>query len=248
MPIDVVTATGLLTAVDDAVTLRAPTVFVGLYASLFRSMARDETYADLVCRSVTYPDGHGVVTELQKRGVHEAERVATTDTVHPLARLAAQRRWRVGLVGAAPGVALRAAGALADSAPGIDVVMVRDGYSGIPDAADLEYYQLDVLLVGLDAAQQEAWAHDVAVHSGVPAVLTCGGLFDFLAGDRRRAPRWIQRAGLEWAFRVLLEPRRLCGRYVLGNSYFLRRARADRCETAALDIRTAWAAGSRRAA
>jgi N-acetylglucosaminyldiphosphoundecaprenol N-acetyl-beta-D-mannosaminyltransferase len=58
--------------------------------------------------------------------------------------------------------------------------------------------------------------------------LTCGGLFDFLAGDKRRAPAWVQRAGLEWAFRVLLEPRRLFARYFVGNGYFLWRVRGDR--------------------
>lgn len=243
-----VTSDDLLSTIEDAVTTQDPTVFVGLYASLFRSMSLDDTYAELVCRSVTYPDGQGVVTELHKRGVNEAERVATTDAVHPLARLAAQRQWRVGLVGAAPGVAQRAAGALADSAPGIDIVVVCDGYDGLPDVTELACYQLDVLFVGLGAVEQEAWAHEVAVSSGVPAVLTCGGLFDFLSGDCRRAPRWMQRAGLEWAFRVLLEPRRLCGRYVLGNSYFLRRARADRRQPAVPRIPSVLAVGSRRAA
>ena len=44
---------------------------------------------------------------------------------------------------------------------------------------------------------------EVAVPAGVPAIMTCGGLFDFMAGDKRRAPRWMQRAGLEWLFRLL---------------------------------------------
>ena len=70
--------------------------------------------------------------------------------------------------------------------------------------------------------------YEVACKAGVPAVLTCGGLFDFLAGDRRRAPRWMQRTGLEWAFRVMLEPRRLFVRYLLGNWFFLSAARRER--------------------
>jgi len=51
-----------------------------------------------------------------------------------------------------------------------------------------------------------------------------------MAGDKRRAPRWMQRAGLEWLFRVFLEPRRLIRRYLEGNWYFLRRARRERTD------------------
>lgn len=233
--VDTVTEPDLLAAVENVVANDTPTVFVGLYASLFRTIAQDDTYRDLVARSTTYPDGQGVVTELHKRGVDDAERLATTDVVHPIARLAASRQWRVGLYGAAPGVADRAAAALAISAPGIEVVAVWDGYSRGPSSTELAQARLDVLFVGLGAGRQEAWAYDVAVPAGVPAILTSGGLFDFLAGDKRRAPQWMQRFGLEWAFRVLLEPRRLLSRYVLGNSYFLRRARTDRSAVLASD-------------
>jgi N-acetylglucosaminyldiphosphoundecaprenol N-acetyl-beta-D-mannosaminyltransferase len=228
IPVSTVTEQRLLDAVGDAVAARTPTVFVGLYASLFRTISRDHDYRDLVARSSTYPDGKGVVSELRHRGVRDAERTATTDVVHPIARLAARRHWRIGLYGAATGVAERAAARLTASAPGVDVVAIWDGYSGGPSVPELQHAQLDVLLVALGAARQEAWAYDVGVAAGVPAILTCGGLLDFLAGDKRRAPRWMQRAGLEWAFRVILEPRRLCGRYLLGNSYFLVHARADR--------------------
>lgn len=223
-----VTKQSLLAAVDDAVTKREPTVFVGLYASLFRAIARDTEYRDLVRRSYTYPDGQGVVSELRRRGVTEATRLATTDVVHPIVRLAANRGWRVGLYGAGPGVAERAAACLAESAPGVRIVATWDGYSEGPSASELSAAQIDVLFVALGAGRQEAWAYDTGVASGVPAVLTCGGLLDFLAGDKRRAPKFMQALGLEWAFRVLLEPRRLFTRYLFGNTYFLRQARAER--------------------
>lgn len=226
--VSTVTEEGLLNVITNAVTARRPTVFVGLYAALFRTLRHSAVYRDLVARSVTYPDGSGVVRELHKREVPDAERLATTDVIHPLARLAEQHRWRVGLYGAAPGVAERAASALRTTAPGIDIVGVWDGYSGGPADAELAEARLDLALVALGAERQERWAFEVGVPAGIPAVVTCGGLFDFLAGDRRRAPGWMQRFGLEWVFRTLLEPRRLFARYLLGNSSFLIRARAER--------------------
>jgi N-acetylglucosaminyldiphosphoundecaprenol N-acetyl-beta-D-mannosaminyltransferase len=228
MPVSVVTAAGLLDAISRAVETRTPTVFVGLYAALFRATASDAEYRELVASSVTYPDGQGLVVELQRRGVTQAQRLATTDMVHPIIGLAAERGWRIGLYGAAPGVADRAAEKLAAAVPGADIVAVWDGYSGGPSTEQLQAARLDVLFVALGARRQERWAHRVGAAAGVPAVLTCGGLLDFVAGDKRRAPRWMQRLALEWAFRVLLEPRRLLTRYLLGNTYFLWHARKDR--------------------
>lgn len=228
VPVTVVTEAALLDVIAEVVRARRPTVFVGLYAALFRTVAGDQAYRDCVARSVTYPDGYGVVRELRRRGADEAERLATTDIVHPVARLAARQGWRIGLYGAAPGVAESAAQALRHTAPDLQVTAIWDGYSGGPTAGELRDAELDILLVALGAPKQERWANEVAVAAGVPAALTCGGLFDFLAGNKRRAPRWLQRIGMEWAFRVLLEPRRLIMRYLLGNSYFLRRAYLER--------------------
>jgi N-acetylglucosaminyldiphosphoundecaprenol N-acetyl-beta-D-mannosaminyltransferase len=226
----VVDEAGLLDAVRAVVRAADPTVFVGLYAALFRRLADDPQYRNLIDRSVTYPDGFGVVRELRKRGVSSAMRLATTDMVYPLTADAARNGWRIVLFGARPGVAERAARALERSAPGVAIVGIWDGYSGGPSVIQLREARADVALVAIGAPAQERWAFDVAVPAGVPAIMTCGGLFDFLAGDKRRAPAWMQRAGLEWLFRVLLEPRRLIRRYLEGNLYFLRRARRERAD------------------
>jgi N-acetylglucosaminyldiphosphoundecaprenol N-acetyl-beta-D-mannosaminyltransferase len=228
----VVDESALLTAVRSAVRDGRPTVFVGLYAALFRRLADDPEYRDLIDRSATYPDGFGVVRELHKRGVAHAMRLATTDMVYPLSAEAARQGWRIVMFGARPGVAERAARALEHSTPGVEIVGIWDGYSGGPSVDQLREARADIALIAIGAPAQEQWAFDVAVPAGVPAIMTCGGLFDFMAGDKRRAPAWMQRAGLEWLFRVLLEPRRLIRRYLEGNLYFLRRARRERLAAA----------------
>lgn len=222
----------LLDAIADAVLTRRPTVFTGLYAAMFRQMDRDPDLRRYVENSVTYPDGYGVVRELGLRGIAGVPRLATTDVVHPIVRLAADKGWRIGLYGGAAGVAERAATALRESSPGLEVVAVWDGFDAEPSVAELREARLDLVFVGLGAPRQDQWAHDTAVSAGIPAVLTCGGLFDFLCGDRRRAPKWMQQCGLEWSFRLALEPRRLARRYLDGNLYFVRRCRDERTAAA----------------
>ena len=157
-----------------------------------------------------------------------AQRVATTDVIHPLSDLAGERAWRIGLYGGADGVAERAAASLRELHPEVQIVATWSGFGTPPSIGELRAAKLDVLMVGLGAGKQEHYAHTVAAPAGVPAILTCGGLFDFLSGDARRAPMWMQSAGLEWAFRVLREPRRFFVRYLLGNTFFLTAARAER--------------------
>lgn len=128
---------------------------------------------------------------------------------------------RVFLLGAAPGVADRAARAIGRRWP---QVQVAGTYSPPPGFANSETENRavverlaaerpQVVLLALSAPQQEIWAH--RRHAELPArVLLClGATIDLLAGHRRRAPVWMRRVGLEWFFRMLQEPRRLFPRY-----------------------------------
>lgn len=71
----------------------------------------------------------------------------------------------------------------------------------------------DVLWVGLGAPRQEKWMARAHPHLNVPLIAAVGAAFDFVAGHKRQAPRWMQRHGLEWLFRLSTEPKRLAGRY-----------------------------------
>jgi N-acetylglucosaminyldiphosphoundecaprenol N-acetyl-beta-D-mannosaminyltransferase len=78
----------------------------------------------------------------------------------------------------------------------------------------------DVLWVGLGAPRQEQWMQAARPLLDAPLVLGVGAVFEFVAGTKRRAPRWLQRAGLEWSFRLVREPRRLARRYLVTNAAF----------------------------
>lgn len=79
----------------------------------------------------------------------------------------------------------------------------------------------DILWVGLGSPKQDFWMHEHRDKLKVPVMIGVGAAFDFLSGQKKQAPRWIQRCGLEWLFRLCCEPRRLWRRYLVGNTKFL---------------------------
>jgi N-acetylglucosaminyldiphosphoundecaprenol N-acetyl-beta-D-mannosaminyltransferase len=127
----------------------------------------------------------------------------------------------VFLLGAGPGVADRAARNIASRWPAVHVVgtyspplgFERDPQENEAILAKVAAARPDVLMVGLGAPKQELWvdAHRTRIEAAV--TLCIGATIDFLAGEKRRAPRWMRRTGLEWLHRVASEPRRLLHRY-----------------------------------
>lgn len=157
--------------------------------------------------ALNLPDGQGLLWAARLRGQHLPERVAGSTLVWQLATQAAAQGWCVYLLGAGPGVAMAAAERLRAHAPGL--MIVTDGAD--PHEADeivtrVREAQPDVLLVAYGAPKQDLW---IAAHAGrlqVPVMMGVGGSLDFVAGIAVRAPRWMQRLGLEWLHRLWREP------------------------------------------
>lgn len=155
------------------------------------------------------------------------ERVATTDLFHDVASVAQRRGARVFLLGAAKSVMTAAVARVQERHPDLNIVGYGGGY--MRRAGDEERMieivnraRPDILWLGLGAPTEQLFAvrHRDRLR-GVGLIKTSGGLFDFLSGKNARAPRWMQDAGLEWAYRIYLEPRRLAGRYLMTNPHAL---------------------------
>jgi N-acetylglucosaminyldiphosphoundecaprenol N-acetyl-beta-D-mannosaminyltransferase len=154
------------------------------------------------------------------------ERVATTDLFHDVAEPAQARGATFYLLGSTGAVVEQAVRRVRARYPALKIVGHRHGYFSPeqePEIIDrINRAQPDVLWLGMGAPAELQFVmrnRDRLRRVGV--VKTSGGLFDFLSGRTRRAPRWMQAAGLEWAFRTLLEPRRLAGRYIMTNPHAL---------------------------
>jgi N-acetylglucosaminyldiphosphoundecaprenol N-acetyl-beta-D-mannosaminyltransferase len=156
------------------------------------------------------PDGVGLLWAAQRLRRSLPERVTGSDLVPMLARVAAERGWRVFLLGAAPGVAERTAQILANRNPGFRIAGVYAGSPADADAPALVHRvclaQPDILWVAYGAPAQDLWIARHASQLGVPVMIGVGGAFDHIAGVRKRAPDWVQRVHLEWLFRLITQP------------------------------------------
>jgi N-acetylglucosaminyldiphosphoundecaprenol N-acetyl-beta-D-mannosaminyltransferase len=174
-------------------------------------------------------DGMSLVWASRFFGRTLPARVAGSDLLPEVCRAAAARGASVFLCGGQSGVAQRAAKNLARRYPGLRVAGTftpAERFQWVGDAADdavraVNGARPDVLFVGLGAPTQEAWVHEHWDRLQVPVAICCGAALDYAAGARRRAPGWMRRAGLEWVWRFVGEPRRLWRRYLVLNVVFL---------------------------
>jgi len=159
---------------------------------------------------LSLPDGVGLLWAARFLGTPLSERLAGVDTVRRIAGLAAERGYRLFLLGAAEGVAEATAMRLEEENPGLKVAGT---YAGSPDPQEEEEIvemvraaRPHALLVAYGAPQQDLWIHRNLGRLGVPVVMGVGGAFDFISGKAKRAPGWMQRLGLEWLHRLLHQP------------------------------------------
>ena len=177
-------------------------------------------------------DGMPLVWGARLLGVHLEGRVTGADLVPALAERAAEKEYTMYLLGAAPGVAARAAELLQERYPKLEIVGVQSPpYRSLLEmersiADQIREARPDILLVALGKPKQEKWIGMYGQELGVPVMIGVGGTLDLIAGELKRAPGWMQRLGLEWLYRLLQEPGRLWKRYVVDlldfSSFFLR--------------------------
>lgn len=176
---------------------------------------------------MTTPDGMPMVWA--GRHCHaRIDRVYGPDLMRAVLDEAQRQGWRSFFLGGAPGVAERLTGRLRTSVPGIAVCgWESPPFRPLTEEEDAELVARintaapDILWVGLGTPKQERWMAEHRPALDVPVIVGVGAAFDLLSGTIPQAPRWMQRRGLEWAFRLLAEPRRLWRRYLLNIPRFL---------------------------
>jgi N-acetylglucosaminyldiphosphoundecaprenol N-acetyl-beta-D-mannosaminyltransferase len=189
-------------------------------------MRRDPELA-LACRAghLTIADGMSVVWALRALGQPVPERVAGVDLMARLLAAAGERRLRVYFLGARPEVVTALVESCQVQYPGLEIAGFRDGYFSPDDqlsiVEEIRASGAHMLFVGMPSPFKEIWCERHRQRLDVPVIMGVGGSFDVLAGFIRRAPRWVQLAGLEWFWRLLMEPRKLMKRYLTTNSEFI---------------------------
>jgi N-acetylglucosaminyldiphosphoundecaprenol N-acetyl-beta-D-mannosaminyltransferase len=226
LPLDLLDMPETLATVERLVDSGQATQHVVLNASKVVQAQEDEELRRAIeACEVVNADGMSIVWAGRILGVAVPERVAGIDLMDQLLALAARRGWTVYFLGARQQVLEQTVATELRRHPGLDIVGFRNGY-WTSDEEDEVVRQVagakpTLLFVAMPSPKKEQFLarHRGALH--VPFVMGVGGSFDVVAGLTRRAPSWMQRSGLEWAYRLRQEPRRMAKRYLVGNTRFI---------------------------
>lgn len=233
LPLAPMTRQEAVQAVADLVAARRPSFFITAnlhYAML--SADRPDLRAVNDRAAFVLADGAPLVWASRRRPTPIPERVAGSDLIYDLCRDAARRGHRVYLLGGGAGIAVEAARRLVERFPGLVIAGTAcpdpgslAGEAGRTLVAAVRATHPDLLMVAFGQPKGEFWIAEHLDALEVPACVQVGATLDFVAGRVKRAPRWMQRTGLEWFYRMSLEPSRLFPRY-FANGMFLIRALA----------------------
>lgn len=179
--------------------------------------------------SLVYCDGAGIVLGARMSGQRLSRRLTAADWIWDFLQHSAENDRTVFLLGSRPAVAKSLPERIARRLPRHTVVGVHHGHFAGDAALEQRIVGMinaaapDVLMVGLGTPLQELWIERHRHELKTPVICAMGACMDFMSGATRRCPRFMGEHGLEWAYRLYREPRRLFRRYVIGNGWFLTR-------------------------
>lgn len=188
---------------------------------------------------IVFCDGVGVMLGARILGHRIVQRIPYTEWIWQSAEFAERHGFSFFFLGARPGIADKAAARLKEHSPGLLVVGTHHGYfdrtPGSPEneavVQMINAAKPDIVVVGFGMPLQERWLMENWEKIEATVALTGGAVFDYASGELRRGPRWMTDNGLEWLSRLLIEPRRLWKRYLVGNSIFLLRVLRQRLKS-----------------
>lgn len=168
-------------------------------------------------------DGMSVLWAARILGKTLKERVTGIDTFENLVEMAAQKNYSVYFLGAKPEVVEALVKQYQENLLNLNIAGYHDGYFGRNEDVieDIKKVSPDILFVAMGSPRQEKWQATALTSLKVPFTIGVGGSFDHIAGFSKRAPKWMQKSGLEWLYRLLQEPGRLWQRYLIGNTKFI---------------------------
>jgi N-acetylglucosaminyldiphosphoundecaprenol N-acetyl-beta-D-mannosaminyltransferase len=246
LPLAPLTMAGTVKAIYTLIEIGQPTYIIT--ANTHYAMLSEK---DLELRKINaaaaliIADGAPLVWAARWTGQPLPERVAGSDLIFELSEEAARKQSRLFLLGGAKGIADEAARRLCATFPGLQIVGTE--CPSLQELTEEEEKALiarihatrpDILLVAFGQPKGERWIHHHLHELGVPISIQVGASLDFAAGMIRRAPRWMQKSGLEWAFRLALEPRRLFWRYACNASFISRNLVWEMCRVAGRVLRS----------
>lgn len=225
--VDVLDTQGIYRRAVEFVREGSPHRVMYLNAHCTNIARNDEAYRAVLNRAeLVYADGLSIVLGARLLGERLPGRNTGADFFPKFCRGFAASGFRLYFLGAAPGIAEKAAAKLKDSIPSLQIVGTQHGFFKPQEndavTARIVKARPHMLIVGMGVPYQEMWIDANTRHLNVPVVWGVGALFDFISGELRRGPPWLVDHGFEWLCRLCIEPGRLWRRYLLGNADFIR--------------------------
>jgi N-acetylglucosaminyldiphosphoundecaprenol N-acetyl-beta-D-mannosaminyltransferase len=211
VPIDDIDEAGAIEFARESIDAGVPRHIVTVNAEYVMRARQDCKFRSIIeAAELRTADGAGILLAARKRGFKIRRRVGGSDLIWRLSELAAERGFSVFLLGAAPGVAELTADKLREAYPGLKIAGTESG-SPAPEADREQVERVraakpDILFVAFGSPAQDFWIARNKVQLGIPVCIGVGGSFDYIAGIARRAPVWMQNAGLDWLWRLSRQP------------------------------------------
>jgi N-acetylglucosaminyldiphosphoundecaprenol N-acetyl-beta-D-mannosaminyltransferase len=211
IPVHDVTMPETLDWIDHFIQDRSPHQICTVNPEFIMAAQKDSEFKQILNRAVlNIPDGVGVVWAAKRVGRRLRERVGGSDLVLKISQRAAITGWKIFLLGGSEGVAEQTAAKLRTLFPAINIVGAFAGSPSIDQEAGIanrvRASAADILLVAYGAPKQDKWIARNLDRTGAAIGMGVGGSFDFIIGKQKRAPKWLQRVGLEWLYRLIREP------------------------------------------
>ena len=188
------------------------------------SLKNNEYLKSLNNTDYLFNDGIGIKIGARLPGIDLIENMNGTDLIPEIIQLAYIKGRKIFLLGAIEGVAIKAADNLRKRYPGIRIVGTSSGFFSDSSVVveEINNSRAELLIVGMGVPRQELWlSANQSRFESVKIAVAGGAILDFLSETVKRAPVWMQKAGIEWFYRFYQEPGRLFERYFVGNIKFL---------------------------
>ena len=223
-PMDIATMQETVSFIENRIEQKQFLQHVVVNVAKIVNMQKDPVLAESVkaCEVINI-DGMGVVFGARFLGHHVPERVAGGDLFHELLAMSAKREFPVCLRGATEEVVSKTVEVAKTQNPNLNIAGFNNGYFWDDEEAVVTKIResgAKLLFVAITSPKKENFINKWQDKLGVDVVMGVGGTFDVAAGKVKRAPQWMQKAGLEWLYRVIQEPSRMWRRYLVTNSKF----------------------------
>lgn len=224
--LDTLTMEETIQQVEVIIANKKPTQHVVINASKINLMDKNHFLQNIVNESpLINADGKSIVWAARFLGYDVPGRVTGIDLFQEIVKKAEKKNWRLYYLGASKEIVDQVVCIHKKLYPDLNIVGSHNGYFKETDSdrivSDIYERNVDVLFVAISSPKKEYWIHKNKNVLQVPFIMGVGGSFDVIAGKTKRAPKWMQDAGLEWFYRFIQEPKRMFHRYIVGNFVFI---------------------------